>query len=221
MIDTTAFHKLSYGLYLIATEHEGARAGCVVNTLQQVTSAPAQVSVAVNKQNHTAEVIQQAGRYTASVLDETATMDLIGRFGFHSSIDTDKFADTQFATDANGLPYVTEHACARISVRVVQTVDVGTHFMFIGEVEQAEPLSEEPAMTYAYYHAVKGGKTPPKASSFDPSEAAFGANTAGAAGKVAWRCTVCGYVEYADELPDDFTCPVCGVGKQMFERIEV
>lgn len=37
----------------------------------------------------------------------------------------------------------------------------------------------------------------------------------------AWRCKICGYVEYVDELPDDFVCPLCGVGKDSFERIEV
>lgn len=39
--------------------------------------------------------------------------------------------------------------------------------------------------------------------------------------KFAWRCTVCDYIEYVDELPDDFECPECGVGKEFFERIEV
>lgn len=37
----------------------------------------------------------------------------------------------------------------------------------------------------------------------------------------AWRCKICGYVEYVDELPDDFVCPLCGAGKDAFERIEV
>jgi rubredoxin len=37
-------------------------------------------------------------------------------------------------------------------------------------------------------------------------------------------CSVCGY-EYAgevpfDELPDDYTCPVCGVGKDQFEEVD-
>ena len=38
-------------------------------------------------------------------------------------------------------------------------------------------------------------------------------------------CTVCGYVYDPEEnsmisfedLPDDYTCPLCGVGKDMFE----
>lgn len=31
-------------------------------------------------------------------------------------------------------------------------------------------------------------------------------------------CTVCGHVEEVkgDELPDDYICPLCGVGKDLF-----
>ncbi len=84
-------------------------------------------------------------------------------------------------------------------------------------------------MTYAYYHQVKGGKTPPKASNFLPDAADAPRRPRPRRGgcrepgrpKVAWRCTVCGHMVYEDELPDDFACPVCGVGKDMFERVEL
>jgi Rubredoxin len=35
-------------------------------------------------------------------------------------------------------------------------------------------------------------------------------------------CTVCGYEVEVDtpELPEDFVCPVCGVGPDMFEKVE-
>ena len=52
-----------------------------------------------------------------------------------------------------------------------------------------------------------------------PSEDAIEASEA-AAPLVGWRCIVCGFIVYMDELPDDFVCPVCGVGKEMFERVE-
>jgi rubredoxin len=39
--------------------------------------------------------------------------------------------------------------------------------------------------------------------------------------RTAWRCTVCGYIEYMEELPEDYVCPLCGVGPDMFEKIEV
>ena len=160
-------------------------------------------------------------------------MELIGTFGFHCSNDRDKFAACKADFDAEGVPYVAEQACARFSARVVQEIDLGTHVLFVGEVEEAERLGAGEPMTYAYYHQVKGGKTPPKASSYVPDAApapvsamsadaaAQGGSAQKAAPRYAWRCKVCGHIEYADELPDDFTCPVCMVGKDMFERVEL
>ena len=42
-----------------------------------------------------------------------------------------------------------------------------------------------------------------------------------------YKCTICGHI-YDEEvegirfedLPDDWTCPVCGVGKDLFEKVE-
>ena len=35
---------------------------------------------------------------------------------------------------------------------------------------------------------------------------------------MAYVCKVCGYVHESDELPEDFTCPMCGVGAENFEE---
>ena len=35
-----ALYKITYGLYVVSAEAEGKSSGCVVNTLQQVTSKP-------------------------------------------------------------------------------------------------------------------------------------------------------------------------------------
>ncbi|MDP2895106.1 MAG: rubredoxin [bacterium] len=50
-----------------------------------------------------------------------------------------------------------------------------------------------------------------------------------------WRCTVCGYVydpkegdpEHGvspgtpfEDLPDDWVCPECGAGKDLFEKLD-
>ena len=32
-------------------------------------------------------------------------------------------------------------------------------------------------------------------------------------------CDVCGYVYEGDEIPDDYECPLCGVGKDMFSEM--
>ena len=225
MIDKNALRGISYGLYLISSNLDGKPAGCTVNTFAQVTSSPLQVSVAVNKENATCDAIRQTGAYVATILTEEAPMELIGGFGFHSSRDTDKFAPFETAVDEQGVTYVREHAAACVSVKVTQEVDLGSHLLFIGEVVAAEVLGGGAPMTYAYYHEVKKGKTPPKASSYLAEEAPAPTAAAGegeaAPKRIAWRCTICGYIEEVDELPDDFVCPICGVGKEMFERIEL
>lgn len=222
MIDTKAFRDLSYGLYIISSKKDGKPVGCVVNTFAQVTSSPAQVSVAVNKDNYTAQGIQETDAYEVAVMNESASMELIGTFGFHSSVDTDKFTEFETAVSEQGIEYVTQSSCAHFSVKVTQQLDLGSHILFIGEVVEAEPVAGDAPMTYAYYHQVKGGKTPPKASSYNGGDDGVDNASAGEAKpKVAWRCKICGHIEYVDELPDDFTCPVCGVGRELFERIEL
>ena len=108
--------------------------------------------------------------FEASVLSQSASMELIGRFGFHTSADTDKFADTAIELDEAGVPYVAEQTVAHFLAKVKGTLDLGTHMLIVGEVVQAETLFRRTHAAYAYYHQVKGGKTPPKASSYEAPE---------------------------------------------------
>lgn len=147
MIDQTAFFSLSYGLYIVGATDGERRAACVANTFQQVTSSPLQVSVALNKENATTDVILDSGRFTVSCLAQDATMELIGTFGFRCSTDLDKFASCETGVDAAGVPFVAEQCVARFSVRVVQAVNLGTHILYIGEVEEAEKLCAGDPMT--------------------------------------------------------------------------
>ena len=140
MIDKTAFRSLSYGLYLVAATDGERRAACVANTFQQVTSSPLQVSVALNKENATTGVIADSGRFAVSCLAQDAAMELIGMFGFRCSLDVDKLASCETGVDGAGVPFVSEQCVARFSVRVVQTVDLGTHVLYVGEVEEAEAI---------------------------------------------------------------------------------
>ena len=165
-IDSTAMFSMSYGLYVVSSEADGLKAGCVVNTAVQVTAEPIRMSVAVHKDNVTARVIKEAGTFAVTALDQTADMPYIGNFGFRTSDTYDKFEKYQTAVSETGSPYCPEHACAMYACKLIDTVDVGMHYLFVGEVVQAERLSDELPLTYAYYHSTLKGKTPPKASSY-------------------------------------------------------
>lgn len=165
-IDPTAMFAMSYGLYVVSAEADGTKAGCVVNTAVQVTAEPIRMTVAVHKDNVTSGVIAKAGAFTVTAIDQTADMPYIGNFGFRSSDTYDKFEKYETAISEVGSPYCPEHACAVYACKLIDSVDVGTHYLFVGEVVQAERLSDEPPLTYAYYHSTLKGKTPPKASSY-------------------------------------------------------
>ena len=165
-MDKKAFYKLTYGLYIVSTRFEDKDCGCVVNTLAQVTSEPPRMSVAINKDNFTEPMIEKSGLYAAVALTQDADIRLIGNFGFKSSRDIDKFAAYPFARDENGIAYVTQSVAARYSLKLVDKLDLGTHVMLIGDVLDAEVLSDAEPMTYAYYHLVKKGFTPKNAPSY-------------------------------------------------------
>lgn len=233
-MDKTAFYTLNYGVYIISTKDakgEYKYAGCVANTFQQITSDPPQVCVTLNKENYTTQCILEAKEFGATVLSEKADMELIGTFGFHTSKETNKFEKVSYKINDDDIPAVTQDASAIFYVSVEKTVDVGTHIMFIGDVKDAEVVSDETPMTYNYYHNVLRGKTPPKASTYNGGDDSASADNDidakdGDKAKIGkkrygWRCTVCGYITEVDELPPDFTCPICGAPRDKFERIEL
>ena len=223
-MDTAAFHKFTSGLYVVSATDGTTTGACVINTGLQLTSSPLQVQVVVNKENYTQGVIDRAGHFALALIDQRADMPYIGRFGFKTSAEVDKFDGIASERTDLGDPYTPECACAVISARVVGSVDCGTHMLYVGEVTDAKVLSDEPPLTYSYYHTQLKGKTPPKASSFVPEEETSkeGAPMAEEKETYTFRCTVCGYEVTVDtpELPEDFVCPVCGVGPDQFERVE-
>ncbi|MDR0248846.1 MAG: flavin reductase [Oscillospiraceae bacterium] len=201
LIAPDAFHKLSYGMYVLTAKDGGKDNGCVVNACAQITAEPPRVSVAVNKANHTHDIILKTKEFNLSVLAESAPFAVYERFGFHSGRDTDKFAAyPHTALAANGARYLTEHVCALISVRVTESRDHGSHTLFTGEVTQAAALSAEPAATYDYY--LRHIKPRPNLA---------------ARPKKGFVCKICGYVHEGDNLPSDFICPLCKHGAQDFE----
>lgn len=213
-MDKTAFFKLSYGLYIVSANYNGKPCGCVVNTVEQVTATPEQLIVAVSKDNYTSQAITSAKSFSITVMSETIDPKIIGEFGFKTSKEVNKFLPFTSNIDYNGNPYITDGMSARFSCRLVKEVDLGSHILYVGEVTDAEVISDRPVMTYDYYHRVKKGVTPKNASSYQESP-----KTEDAPPKTKWRCTVCGYEVEMDELPEDYVCPICGQPRSVFEKI--
>lgn len=217
-MDITALFKLSYGLYIITALKNERGVGCVVNTVTQVTNTPNQLMVAINKQNHTSTALQAGARFAVSVITESAPMDLIGRFGFQTSAQVDKFEGLKTVEFA-GVPCPAQGVNALLACQISQVVDVGTHWLYVAEVIDAAVVSEEPSMTYAYYHQVKKGLTPPKASSYQPVEGIAAPAYQPPRSTMPWRCSVCGFIYDGEQLPEGFVCPICHQPASVFQRV--
>ncbi len=201
-VDPKTIFRISYGLYVLTAREGDKDNGCIINTAVQLTSTPLQIMISVNKSNLTHDMVLSTGKFNLSLLTEQTPMNVIQHFGFQSGRTVNKFADCESEhRSVNGLLYVPKYTNAFISAHVIKTVDVGTHTIFIAEVTEAQMLSDERSLTYAYYQ-----------ENIKPKVAAT-------AGKTKWVCKVCGYVYEGDELPDDFICPWCKHGKEDFEKV--
>ncbi|MCK5031440.1 MAG: rubredoxin [Thermoplasmatales archaeon] len=224
-------HKISYGLYVVCSKDNEKINGQIANALFQVTSQPPTIAVSINKQNLTHEYIEKSKSFTVSILSEDAPLTFIGNFGFKSGRDIDKFKEAKYKLGKNQVPLILDYTLACMEANVIDKVDVGTHTIFIGNVEDAEILSEDKSMTYEYYHKVKGGFSPKTAPTY--SSMVDKAVKKEEEKMDKYVCKVCGYVydpEKGDpdngvapgtnfeDIPDDWVCPVCGVGKEEFEK---
>lgn len=211
-MNPNAFRKLSYGVYVISTWDNSRPTGCTANSAMQITSDPATIAISINHNNYTNKCIAENGRFAISVLSEESDPSIIGTFGFQSGENVNKFDSVAYEIKGN-MPVVKD-ACAFISCEVIDKMETATHTVFLGKVLDADQMSAQEAMTYAYYHKVVKGKSPKNAPTYIPEE--------DAPAKEAWVCGVCGYVYEGETpfeaLPEDFACPVCKQPKSAFVK---
>lgn len=200
-MDQKALYNLTYGLYLLTTREEGRDYGCIINTAVQVARDPDRIAISVQNNNLTCEVLKRTELFNISALTADAPFDLFVQFGMKSGRDTEKFRGYPGIDRApNTLAIASQYANMYLSVYVTQTIDLGSHTLFIGEILDGQVLNTKPSCSYAHYHA----EIKPK-----PKKAAA----------KQWECRICGHVYEGEEVPDDYICPLCKHGKEDFVPI--
>jgi flavin reductase (DIM6/NTAB) family NADH-FMN oxidoreductase RutF/rubredoxin len=225
MIDFEAFYKVSYGLYVVCSGEKNLGNGFISNSVFQVTSEPAKFAVCCNKNNYTAGFISKYKAFSVSVLEQNVSSDLIGSFGYKTGKEFNKMTGRSFRYGDTGVPILLNESIAFFEFSLIQTIDVGTHLIFIGELLNAEIIdnSKEP-LTYLYYRQVKKGIAPKNAPTYiDNSK--FGKSSDQSISK-KYKCPACGFIYDEDvekvkfkDLPDDWVCPVCGSEKSDFFEV--
>lgn len=189
--------KITQGMYVLTTNG----GGCVVDAVSQVSAGDNPlIAVAVMKKNYTNELMHNNDYFALSVLAKDVNPEIIKTFGLNSMRDIDKFASIK-TSEVEGLKVI-DDSLGYMILKKVDTIENDTHTLFIGELVEADLYKDEEAMSYGYYQENKDDLL----------------KVTTEAGKTAWVCKICGYVYYGEELPEDFKCPACGVGPEMFEK---
>ncbi len=238
-IDPAAFFKVTYGLYLVCSRDGNNLNGHVSNTVFQITADPPKFAVASHKNNLTSEYIQKSRVFSISVLQQDVNLEFLGPWGFKSGRSVDKFNGIEYKTGITGVPLVLSKSLALIECELEETIDTGTHLLFVGKVVQAEVLrNDRQPLTYSYYREVIKGISPENAPTYtgDKMEQTGLQRVSEKQQRPArYQCKVCGYIYDPEEgdphsgiapgtafedIPDDWECPVCGVSKKDFVRID-
>ena len=235
MIDLQSLFNLSYGMCIVSSKKADRFNGCIVNTVFQIVPEPPMVAASINRQCLTHEYITESKVFTVSVLSQQTPMPFIGRFGFRSGRDFDKFDNVNYRLGQTKTPIVLDNTVAFLEAEVTQSIDVVTHTLFIAKIVACKTLNEtaEP-MTYAYYRDIKQGKTPKTAATYIRLESKPSPRK-GVRVMNKYKCRMCSYIYDPDigdpdngiepgtafeDLPDDWLCPECGADKDEFEPLE-
>jgi flavin reductase (DIM6/NTAB) family NADH-FMN oxidoreductase RutF/rubredoxin len=240
-MDIEAFFKITYGLYIVSSKDGGNYNGHISNTVFQITADPPRFAVGSHKHNLTTSYIEKSGVFSVSVLQENVSLEFFGPWGFKSGRNIDKFRGTSYKLGKTGVPIVLDKTIAYIECEVTDRIDTGTHILFIGKVIDAEILLPGiKPLTYSHYREVIKGLSPQNSPTFIPDIKEkiihHEPDIPISPDKPAqYQCSVCGYIYDPEEgdphagippgtafedLPDDWTCPICGVSKTDFFMID-
>ncbi len=165
-IDMKALFSMTYGMYVVSTVLDGKLNGQIANAAMQITGEPPCVAVCLNKQNLTTEMLVKSAVFGVSVLELDVPMTFLGQFGFKCGRNIDKYCNVNYYTGETGVPIVTDWTISTFEAKVVHTLDLPTHVLFVGEVLSSKFIKEAAPLTYADYHTVKKGKSPKTAPTF-------------------------------------------------------
>lgn len=211
-MDQTALFTIPYGVYILTTEYEGKKNGCVINTLGQITDEPVRVSFTVLKNNLTHDLVCKSDKCSLSILSKKASLDIIKQFGYVSGRDKDKFEHIEYSVDELNNPVIEKDCVATLCCKITEKIDLGTHTLFLCDVLDAKKLNNDKSMTYSDYRDIKSGKI----SINDDVEDTQNDD------KPIYECKVCHYIYDGDipfeDLPDDYICPICKKPKSVFIR---
>jgi flavin reductase (DIM6/NTAB) family NADH-FMN oxidoreductase RutF len=131
-----ALRMIPYGLYVLAAESKDGRvAASTVNWVTQASFEPPLVAVGVKADSGAHSIIKESGVFSLNVLGKGQESLA---FSFFKPVERDgnSIAGQSFSSGRAGAPIFSD-AHAFLECKLLETVEVGDHSLFVGEVVDA------------------------------------------------------------------------------------
>lgn len=137
--------KIPYGLYIVGTKAKEGLAAIIANWVGQVSFDPPLVSISIEHDSDMKSYIEESKYFSVNML--TAGSTHLARAFLKKSRPVATNVNGQEITLAkNGSPFLKD-AIASLECKVVNSVRVGDHVMFVGEVIDGRWHSDEQILT--------------------------------------------------------------------------
>lgn len=130
-----ALRGITYGLYVVGTKDEQTVNAFAGNFLTQTSFEPPLVALAAKAGTRSQEQIASSGVFSVNVL-ETGQKDMITAFFKGLEPEGNTLAGYEFYTETTGCP-IFKDALSFFECKVVDKIEKGDHFIYVGEVINA------------------------------------------------------------------------------------
>ena len=128
---------------MVVAEAGGRKAGLTVSSLVSVSLSPPLVSISIGREASIFEVLDEAGRWGASILARDQA-----HLAQHFSMSVPPLVQWDGIPVRDDEPLLLEGAVAWIHAETLRRVAVGDHVIFIGAVRSLEPGPGRGALVY-------------------------------------------------------------------------
>ncbi|WP_242127170.1 flavin reductase family protein [Sphingobium sp. Sx8-8] len=158
MINTQDFRaamaRLGAAVNIIVTDGPAGRHGMTVSAVCSVSDSPASLLLCVNRSARMHAMLKDNGRLTVNVL--SGTQEALSSIFANRTLDMEtRFAMADWTMLDHGVPALTG-ALAAFGCTVHSTTEMGSHSIFLCEVEHLLLGGDEPGLVYfdRRYHAL-------------------------------------------------------------------
>ncbi|GGJ09933.1 flavin reductase [Alicyclobacillus cellulosilyticus] len=126
-----ALSRFASGVTVVTTASGGQKAGLTVSAFSSLSLEPPYILVCIDKSSSSCAVLRSAGAFAVNIL----ASDQAHLSQHFASRLEDKFAQVDYHPGLAGIP-VLHGTLASLECRLVQELDGGDHFIYIGQVER-------------------------------------------------------------------------------------